>query len=1102
MINVSNAFRMELFNDNRDYFEYADITLSGGGKTLNLVNEDLWGGGITIEDSVSKDNSLEIGSAIINKCTVVINNIYDKYSEYDFGGATVFVWVGLKMPDNTIERIRKGTFIVDEATYNGSIITLSCLDYMSKFDKKYSKSTLKYPATLNQIVRDACSVCGVSLQTYNFPHDSFVVQTRPNDEAVTFREIISWCAQIACCFCRCDTLGRLELKWYDQEVLEKSGLNGGVFDSLSQSRYTTGDTAYGGNFNPWDTGDVFDGGRFGDRNDAHYIYSLYSMDISVDDVVITGVRIVEKNKEEDKDVITTYQSGSDGYVISIENNELIKGGAGQTIAGWIGQQLIGFRFRKASFSHSSDPTIEAGDVGFLIDRKQNIYPIPITFTKFSTGSSQTTKASAQNPARNSAARFSAETKNYVDYRKDIEKERTDREKALEELGIRIDNSPGLFTTAVKQSNGSDIFYMHNKPNLSESDIVWKMTAEAWGVSTNGGKTYNAGMTVDGDTIVRILTAVGVNADWIKTGALKIQKGNKTMVNMDFDTGDVDMVVKSFSLTSGDTIDSIAKEEADKKCKTFTSTPVPPYHVGDIWMDSSTSDIMTCIKARSSGTFVSSDWEKRNKYIDQTAANSAASNAVKNQTQADIFNKLTNNGNAKGIFLKNGQLYISFTYAQGGELVLGGSNDTHGVLKLLDASGKMLALLDRTGGYIQSQDFKISDYYVDTGGTESGSVLSGCKLDIQNKAFYTPQITIERNHIDLNGYITIGRRKQDTIRGVYSFVQGNELSATDYASHAEGCLTTASNLAAHAEGYETIASGEESHAEGYNARAIGMDSHAEGNWTSATGNGSHAEGDQTIATGDNSHAEGYATRSRGAYSHAEGNGTAVSTAGGHVCGYYNSGSYLFTVGNGTQSNPRDAFYVTSAGNMVASGTKSRAVETENYGKRLQYCYETASPVFGDIGEGKTDGSGVCYIFFDDIFSETVSTEVEYQVFLQKEGQGDLWVDSKESAFFAVRGTPNLKFSWELKVKQKDYEYLRLENEEMDDEGIDEVARNAMAETMVLKGENEVDYEGESERMISMEQKKAIQSVEELESIISEYYLIQEEAMQSIDESDFY
>lgn len=708
MINVSSSFKRELYNDNRNYLEYVDITLPDGTE-LNLTNRHLWNGGLTIEDAVSGDNSFDLGAAIINKCTVTINNIYDDFSEYDFTNAKIISYVGLGLPDGTIEKIRKGTYTVDDAKYNGSIITFSCLDNMSKFDKAYSESSLKYPATLSVILRDACDRCGVTLNTVVFPHSDFVVQERPTDKATTFREVISWVAQIACCFCRCDVYGRLELKWYNQEALEKADLDGGYFDTEKPSEYESGDIADGGTFNPWNAGYEYDGGSFEELKAVHHIYSLYSMDISVDDVVITGVRILEKNKEDNQDAITTYQSGSDGYVISIENNDLIKGGAGEIIVGWLGEQLIGFRFRKASVSHASNPTIEAGDVGFLTDRKQNTYRIVISSTRFSTGGSQTTSSSAENPARNTAARFSAQTKNYVDYRKDIEKERTDREIALEQLKDRIDNSSGLFTTTVRQPDGSDIFYMHNKPILTESDIVWKMTAEAFAVSTDGGKTYNAGLTVDGDLITRILTTVGVNADWIKTGALRIEKNGKTMVNMDFDTGEIDMVVKSFSLTSGDTIDSIAKEEADKKCKTFTSTPIPPYNVGDIWMNSSTSDIMTCIRARSSGSYVSSDWQKRNKYIDQAAANTAASNAVNNQTQTDIFNKLTNNGKMKGIYMENGELYINATYLKsgdisadrisGGTLTLGGANNVNGKLSIRNASNVEIGRWDKDGIYV-------------------------------------------------------------------------------------------------------------------------------------------------------------------------------------------------------------------------------------------------------------------------------------------------------------------------------------------------------------------------------------------------------------------
>nr|DAP04299.1 MAG TPA: hypothetical protein [Caudoviricetes sp.] len=125
--------------------------------------------------------------------------------------------------------------------------------------------------------------------------------------------------------------------------------------------------------------------------------------------------------------------------------------------------------------------------------------------------------------------------------------------------------------------------------------------------------------------------------------------------------------------------------------------------------------------------------------------------------------------------------------------------------------------------------------------------------------------------------------------------------------------------------------------------------------------------------------------------------------------------------------RSSFYqpVTIGGSLSVTGEKNRIIDTENYDTRKQYCYETATPYFGDIGTAQTDETGKCYIDIDDIFAETVNTGVEYQVFLQKEGQGDLWVEEKTDSYFIVKGTENLKFSWEIKAIQRDYEFERLE-----------------------------------------------------------------------------
>lgn len=115
------------------------------------------------------------------------------------------------------------------------------------------------------------------------------------------------------------------------------------------------------------------------------------------------------------------------------------------------------------------------------------------------------------------------------------------------------------------------------------------------------------------------------------------------------------------------------------------------------------------------------------------------------------------------------------------------------------------------------------------------------------------------------------------------------------------------------------------------------------------------------------------------------------------------------------------------NLSVSGTKKRVVSTVNYNKRSLYCYETPTPLFGDIGEAVLDSNGICYVDIDDIFGETIDTKIEYQVFLQKEGPGDCYVSEKDGNYFVIEGTPNLKVAWEVKAKQRDYTMTRLEEE---------------------------------------------------------------------------
>lgn len=113
-----------------------------------------------------------------------------------------------------------------------------------------------------------------------------------------------------------------------------------------------------------------------------------------------------------------------------------------------------------------------------------------------------------------------------------------------------------------------------------------------------------------------------------------------------------------------------------------------------------------------------------------------------------------------------------------------------------------------------------------------------------------------------------------------------------------------------------------------------------------------------------------------------------------------------------------------GDFYVSGTKNRVVSTDQYSDRLLYCYETPSPLFGDVGEGVIGEDGYCYVTLDAIFAQTITTD-QYQVFLQKYGPGDCWVKDRRGGYFIIEGTPGLAFGWEIKAKQANYDQLRLE-----------------------------------------------------------------------------
>lgn len=554
MRNLSTEFKEQQNSGNRNYLKYADFTFTDGS-TLSITDKDLWSNGFKFEDAVSQSGSFDIGAAIVNKLTLQINNFSGKYTDYIWDGARVVCHIGLELSTG-IEKIRICTMTVTDAPYqNTAIISLTCEDSMRLFDRDYSESKLSYPATRLQIIQDACKVCGVTLQSTRFDNDDFIIQDRPDDSSITFRQVIAWVAQMGCQWAKSDEYGRLCLGWYEREVPDK-------FYNLVET--------------PWkDT----DGNDILDTKGAQIITIMQKGITSTDtngftpwlyDLEITGIKVTEYVENSSKNEAKTYQSGKSGYVIEISDNKLIQEGTGEAICKIISDRCVGMKFRPFSTGALTNIAWEAGDTIAISDRNGKQYKSYLTSVTLNPGAFEQLECSAKSVSRNKQKQYTLSQQVQAESKKNLKDERTAREKAIEELSQRLSESSGTYTTVETQPDGSNIYYLHNKPQLSDSDIIWKMTAEAWAVSTDGGQHWNGGMTVDGDVIARILTATGVNADWINTGTIKaIDKDGNTTFLVDVTTGRVVINADSVQIKGKD-VNAIAKEKAETEVNNFIS----------------------------------------------------------------------------------------------------------------------------------------------------------------------------------------------------------------------------------------------------------------------------------------------------------------------------------------------------------------------------------------------------------------------------------------------------------------------------------------------------------------------------------------------------
>lgn len=518
MLNVSAKWQRAVMLDNDINVNcFADIVTASGEK-IPISDSELWANGFEINDSTSSNGTFTIGALIAGKLKIKLNNIYEDYSKYDFDKASVTAYVS-KSSDSTTEKLKIGEYRVSETSYDGSLITLTCLDNINNFNREYD-SNLSYPTTAYEVVRDACIKCDVPFTMARFDNSDYVINEIPSDnQKLTYGQAIAYILQLSGLWGKCGHDGELLIGWYDMSQFDSQGYDGGTF-STTTTPYSDGDTLNGGNFTDYSSGDIADGGTFTESRNYHNVYTQKDLNVATDDVVITGVKVILTSKE-DKTKDVNALAGKEGYVVSISDNPFISADKAQTVANYIFKKIGGMRFRPLDATLLSNPLIESGDVALVTDRKQNTYSCFISNRTFTVGSGTKISCDAENASRNSADKFSNETKAIAQARKVAQAQLSVYDKQMQLLTQLMSQSLGLFKTEQVQEDGSIIYIMHNKADLKSSNIQWKMTANGMAVSSDYGKTWNGGIDKDGNAIFNVMSAIGINFDWAHGGTLTL-----------------------------------------------------------------------------------------------------------------------------------------------------------------------------------------------------------------------------------------------------------------------------------------------------------------------------------------------------------------------------------------------------------------------------------------------------------------------------------------------------------------------------------------------------------------------------------------------------
>lgn len=475
------------------------------GMAFNITDKDIIGA-VTVDWSSVTGSKLDLGSACMSELSFTLENTDGAFDDKVFEGAQLYVTTSFPT-GSTTETVPIGYYTVDSPPRKLRSIKITAYDRMAKFNRAYD-TELAYPATLYQIVADACTKCGVSQKLpTNTLHRGVSIPKRPKADNMTYRQVLVWAAELMGVSLYIDYDGKLTGGWY--------ATNAKHTVIKASDRFTSGNT-----------------------------------DFAENNIVFSGVRIV--GNDENK---TEYLAGTKDYAFNIEGNLLVQSDMSiDTLATELKTARCSLTYTPMSCTTHSFPHLRPLDI-LHFETAQGTKKVVLTNVKWQSQNRCTKlEGKGETATQSGYATMGAFTPKQQAILEQTRAQQAaqinDFEQATLALNETIANSMGLYVTRKADSNGAVITYYHDKPTLEGSNTIYCRNAGGYAWTNNGwnngSPNWEYGVSKDGDAVIRSIAANKISASYITTDILSSPTGK---FSFNLDTGHIE--ASDINITGGD-----------------------------------------------------------------------------------------------------------------------------------------------------------------------------------------------------------------------------------------------------------------------------------------------------------------------------------------------------------------------------------------------------------------------------------------------------------------------------------------------------------------------------------------------------------------------